>query len=80
MEGEQTINAHTAAVKLVQRRIEEGLMTPEQAQEFTDIVYMKVSSGQWPNDPTLLGLIENHWKIATSEGHTTAEIIDLKLP
>lgn len=80
METDKAINAHTAAVRMVKHRIEQGLMTPEQGQAFTDIVYMKVNSGQWPNDPNVLGLMEHDWKISTSEAHTRADSIDLQLP
>lgn len=77
---ETKISAHSAAADLARKRVEAGLMNPDEALEFTDWIYMMVNTGQLPDDLNLLALIEHDWNIFTSEGHTSAEIIKLKIP
>lgn len=76
----QYISAHSAAAALVRHRVKQHLMTPEDAVAFTDTIDFLVKTGQLPDDAKLLALAEAEWNIATSEGHTTAGIIDLVLP
>ncbi len=79
-DNSQYISAHSAASALARHRVEQGLMTPDQAVAFTDLIYHLVHTHQIPDDPKLLGLTEEEWKIATSKAHTTANIIDVTFP
>lgn len=76
----QYISAHSAAAALARHRFEQGLMTADEAVTFTDLIYNLVNTGQLPDDPKLLALTDDQWKIATSEAHTEADIIKLILP
>lgn len=71
--------AHHAASKLANKRVRQGLMSRDQAIQFTDWIYFMVSTGQLPDDPKQLALMEGEWKIATSEAITTAEIVHLNV-
>lgn len=76
-DSDHYISAHSAASALVRRRVEQGLMTRENAIAFTDWIYNMVHTGQLPDDPNMLCLIERDWKVYSSGKSTTTTISDL---
>lgn len=66
---ETQMSAHSAAAALVRELVEAKQMTRDDAIKFTDWIDRQIKLGRLPDDPLMLGLVQQgEWRTASSDG------------
>jgi hypothetical protein len=74
------ISVHSAAAMIARQKVQDRIWTSDQAIQFTELLDNLVKTGQLPNDPQLLGLLDQGgWKVVTSTGTQVCDGFELSV-